>query len=116
LEGLDSIPEVEKRDAQVTWDHHAPRDYHHERLQKEKHMTTPGIYCHYKGNLYRVLFLVQDSENDSTEPDRWMVVYVSLSEPGRLSVRPEKEFSSLVRQEESAVSDAVTHRFQRIGD
>lgn len=51
-----------------------------------------GVYRHYKGGLYRALFLAQDSTNrrdaaGSTEEP--MVVYVSLSEPhqGNVCVR-----------------------------
>lgn len=49
-----------------------------------------GIYKHYKGGLYRVLFLVR--HHDSGEP---MVVYASLDR-GTLNVREWPDFIALV--------------------
>ncbi len=63
-------------------------------------MTSPGLYRHYKGGLYRVLFVAQDSTNDSDgestqEP---VVVYISLTGPkaGTICVRTEDQFSESV--------------------
>jgi len=81
-------------------------------------MITPGIFKHYKGPLYRVLFVAKDSNNGPDE-DRNVVVYVSLSPegqtPGRISVRAEKEFDEHVI---SPIPDnqAGVRRFTRIGD
>ncbi len=53
----------------------------------------PGLYQHWKGHLYRALFLAQDStnrdEHDEESSEEPVVVYVSLSEPhqGNICVR-----------------------------
>jgi len=49
----------------------------------------PGIYKHFKGDLYRTLFLAKHSE---TEKD--MVVYIGLSKKGegQVWVRPKDMF------------------------
>ncbi len=46
----------------------------------------PGLYRHYKGGLYRALFLARNSEHREQE----VVVYVSISEAhgGKVWVRP----------------------------
>lgn len=51
-------------------------------------------YRHYKGGLYRVLFIAHDSTNG---PDcgRSLVIYVSLS-TGRINARTEEEFGGMV--------------------
>jgi len=49
----------------------------------------PGLYRHYKGDLYAVLALVQDSTN--SEQGRSMVLYYSLAY-GLLRVRWTREF------------------------
>jgi len=43
--------------------------------------VSPGLYKHYKGNLYRVLFLAGYSESDSAplKPDDGLVVWHSIS-------------------------------------
>lgn len=59
--------------------------------------TPPGIYRHWKGNLYRVLFVALDSNNDRAhEPT---VVYLSLDpgpHQGQINVRHESEFHELL--------------------
>lgn len=52
-------------------------------------MTVPGIYLHYKGGLYRVLFTAKMSSNGFAREN--LVVYVSL-EKGSINVRHETEF------------------------
>jgi hypothetical protein len=74
-------------------------------------MISPGLYRHYKGPHYRVLFIAKNSTNGADE-DRNEVVYVSLSEPGRISVRSEIEFGERVG---SDGTDNI-YRFTRIGD
>jgi len=53
-------------------------------------VTSPGIYRHHKGGLYRVLFTARQSTNG---PDVGLplVVYVSLTK-GTVHVRDEQEF------------------------
>ena len=46
-------------------------------------MTTPGIYRHYKGNLYELLFIANHSETLEK-----MVVYKALYGKGEVWVRP----------------------------
>lgn len=50
----------------------------------------PGLYKHYKGGLYRVLFTAWESTNG--RPREEVVVYVSL-EKGTVNVRLLEEFS-----------------------
>lgn len=59
--------------------------------------TRPGIYAHYKGDLYRVLFTAMESTN-GRERERLMV-YVSLAK-GTVNVRREEEFRELVSTEQ----------------
>lgn len=63
-------------------------------------MIRPGIYQHFKGPLYRVLFCAQNSTNplvgEATEES--VVIYVSLDDPhkGNLCARLESQFSERV--------------------
>jgi hypothetical protein len=57
--------------------------------------TPSGIYEHYKGGHYRVLFTVRDSTNGPNE-GRMMVVYISLK-LGKLHVRDEEQFHEVIR-------------------
>lgn len=43
----------------------------------------PGLYRHYKGNLYRVLSLARHSETCEE-----LVVYIDVSDPEKVWVRP----------------------------
>lgn len=119
-------------------------------------MITSGLYRHYKGPLYRVLFIAEWARLPPAGPDapcyvqvvdntlwvsiekkvgpgprvvvaKWsgndnevvtddhVVIYVSLSEHGRVSARTEKEFEEEV---EIAVNGTgyTLSRFDRIGD
>lgn len=78
-------------------------------------LVHPGMYRHYKGGLYRVLLLAQDSTNradvrggelvvDSTEAP--VVVYISL-ETGNVCVRDLRQWSEWV-------SEAGKRRFERV--
>lgn len=60
-------------------------------------MTTPGVYRHWKGNLYRVLLTgVEDSTNppDGDSSQEPCVVYVALTgdHVGQLCVRTGQQF------------------------
>ena len=78
-------------------------------------MIYPGLFQHYKGSFYRVLFIAKDSNNSGNDGN--VVVYVSLSEPGRISVRSEAEFDEDVEYElEGSTAPLTTKRFARIGD
>jgi hypothetical protein len=57
-------------------------------------MTKPGIWKHYKGNLYRVVFTAYDATNGPNDGTS-MVVYVSLKD-GYVHVRKEREFHERV--------------------
>jgi len=46
-------------------------------------MVKPGIYRHFKGNMYEVLFEARHSETCED-----MVVYRSLADPDKIWVRP----------------------------
>lgn len=56
--------------------------------------TKLGLYRHYKGALYRVLFTALDSTNGIGE-GRLLVVYVSL-EHGGIHVRAETQFREVI--------------------
>ncbi len=62
-------------------------------------MTRPGIYRHYKGGMYRVLFTAYNSTNHEASSDYPYVVYVvyiSLDPGehcGQINVREEEEFN-----------------------
>lgn len=57
-------------------------------------MTKPGIWKHYKGGLYRVLFNAKQATNGSDE-GRVEVVYISLVR-GAVETRDEVEFMQRV--------------------
>ncbi len=54
----------------------------------------PGIYKHYKGNFYELLYTARHSETLET-----MVVYKSLYGEGELWVRPASMWAELVEVE-----------------
>lgn len=76
-------------------------------IQREP-VTPGGIYEHYKGDLYIVLHVVEDSENVGNRGK--MVVYMSLSEPqiGRVRMRSLVEFCEDVEKPDGG----VTRRFK----
>ena len=73
-------------------------------------MIVPGIYRHYKGGLYRVLFTAHDSTNGPREGST-VVVYVSLT-TGRINVRAADQFVEPV----GAVGYASTPRFALVDE
>jgi hypothetical protein len=79
-------------------------------------MVTQGVYRHYKGGLYRLLFVAKDSTNNSPTADEDVAVYVSLNDSGRVSVRLLREFDELVSVpcDPPATSKHV-QRFQWVG-
>ena len=58
-------------------------------------MIEPGIYRHFKGNRYEVLFTATNSETMEE-----MVVYKALYGEGRLWVRPASMWNNVVRLED----------------
>ena len=56
--------------------------------------TQPGVYRHWKGGHYRVLFVANDATN-GLRGERNIVVYLSMAD-GRIYSRPENEFHELV--------------------
>lgn len=69
-------------------------------------LTPPGLYRHYKGNLYRVLDTVRHSE--TLEP---LTLYRALYGENGLWVRPAAMFA-----EQVVIDGVVQARFARIGD
>ena len=68
--------------------------------------AAPGLYRHYKGNLYEVIETVRHSE--TLEP---MTLYRALSGERGLWVRPAAMFLETVE-----IDGALTPRFSRLGD
>jgi hypothetical protein len=68
--------------------------------------AAPGLYRHYKGNLYEVVDTVRHSE--TLEP---MTLYRALYGERGLWVRPAAMFLETVE-----VAGALTPRFSRLGD
>ena len=62
----------------------------------EQHKPVPGIYRHYKGQLYEVLDVAQHSETEE-----WLVVYRALYGDYGLWVRPLAMFMESVTKEGS---------------
>lgn len=67
-----------------------------------------GIYKHFKGGFYRVLFTAQESTNDRA--GRAVVVYISLTN-GKIHTRDLAEFQSLV-----GLGPAMPPRFTFMGE
>jgi len=65
-----------------------------------------GIYRHYKGNLYRVLEMVQHSESEE-----WLVLYQALYGERGLWVRPYEMFMQTLMLEGERVK-----RFEKVED
>jgi hypothetical protein len=69
-------------------------------------MVEPGLYRHFKGNTYRVLFTARHSETE--EP---LVIYHPADYPDSLWARPEEMFEEVVDRPEGRGP-----RFLRVGD
>jgi hypothetical protein len=69
-------------------------------------MTTPGLYKHFKGALYRVLMTATEATTSQI-----IVVYVPLYGQGLLRWRTEQDFTVQVER-----IDYTGPRFYRIGD
>lgn len=66
----------------------------------------PGLYKHYKGNIYEVLFLARHSETLEL-----LVVYKALYGGGEIWVRPANMFA-----EDVTLDGSTMPRFDRITD
>lgn len=75
-------------------------------LSKEAQDFCPGLYRHYKGDLYRAMFVARNSENRGEE----CVVYQSLLK-GFIWYRPLGMFLETIEKDGDSVP-----RFKRIGD
>ena len=64
----------------------------------------PGIYLHYKGNLYRVLTVAKHTENDEE-----MVIYHPMNNPESLWARPSSIFTDMLLH-----NNQLTSRFRFI--
>lgn len=58
--------------------------------------VVPGVYRHYKGARYTVLFVAQNASNHDGRAAEKIVVYVSLTY-GRIFTRSEREFTETIR-------------------
>lgn len=67
--------------------------------------VTPGLYRHFKGKVYRVLFIARHSETEER-----LVIYHPEDQPESLWARPEAMFT-----EEVDGPGGKTSRFARIG-
>ncbi len=56
--------------------------------------TPPGVYRHFKGSFYRVLFVATSATNGD-EDGRPVVIYMSMND-GTIYARDEEEFHSPV--------------------
>lgn len=66
----------------------------------------PGIYRHYKGNLYEVLFEARHSETEEM-----LVIYKALYGEGLIWARPRTMWDELV-----AVNGETVRRFTYVGE
>lgn len=62
---------------------------------KENELKIGGVYRHYKGNKYRVLMVVNDSDTNEDEEFRKLVIYQDLSNEDLVWARELNEFLSL---------------------
>lgn len=67
-------------------------------------MTKPGIWKHYKGGLYRVLFNARQETNGNPDNGKLVVVYLDLKYGG-LHVRDEEQFHQRVWKEDGRPVD-----------
>ncbi|MBQ6449798.1 DUF1653 domain-containing protein [bacterium] len=65
-------------------------------------LSIPGVYRHYKGDLYLLEFTATDTETGET-----MVIYRGLYDPTKYWCRPLKMFSEVVNQ------GGQVHRFEQ---
>jgi hypothetical protein len=80
-------------------------------VAQKQPVTQGGIYQHYKGSRYIVLYAAYDSENHNNRGD--LVVYMSLSAPqtGRVNVRSLVEF----REDVEKPGGGKAPRFRYLG-
>ena len=70
------------------------------------HKIRPGLYRHFKGNLYRVLGVARHSETLEE-----LVVYQSCAEAGQLWVRPLSMWNETVERDGQKM-----HRFVKVDE
>ena len=70
----------------------------------------PGLYRHFKGNLYKVLMLATHTETEEV-----MVVYQAMYGEGKLWTRPLELFAAKVDTEKYP-DCRQTYRYERIGE
>jgi len=67
-------------------------------------MVEPGLFRHYKGNFYRVLFLARHDAGRVLEPDEEVLVF-AVQEEGLLYFSPAKELEAQAKTVGGAVCD-----------
>ena len=77
---------------------------------EETRKITPGLYRHFKGNLYRVLMLATHTETE--EP---MVVYQAMYGEGKLWTRPLDLFAAKVDMERYP-DCKQTYRYEKVAE
>ena len=68
-------------------------------IMEKKYTIAPGVYRHYKGNLYEVLYTAFHSETLEE-----MVVYKALYGDGEIWVRPASMWNEKVKTDNGEVS------------
>lgn len=78
-------------------------------MKNVKRTIVPGVYRHFKGNLYRVIGVAEHSETGEK-----LVVYQALYGEGKIYVRPYYMFVSRVDREKYPDADQE-YRFALVG-
>ena len=74
-----------------------------------------GIYKHFKGNLYKVLDIVYDSESNNDDEFKKVVVYQALYGDKLKWSRPYDMFNSLVKKKKYPNIDQE-YRFEEVDE
>jgi len=85
--------------------HHANRITQIENIMPKEPIIRAGVYKHYKGGLYKVIGIAQDSESNQQ-----MVVYRSAEDGRQLWVRPLEMFKDKIK-----VDSRMVPRFEYVG-
>jgi hypothetical protein len=72
----------------------------------------PGVYEHYKGGLYRALFLAKNSTDGVGIGGEPWVVYICLSPPPNHPARPGQVCTRSLKQWNESVTNGMQPRFR----